>query len=246
MSNLRLNSDSSVDAEAAKVSHTFPAKIFAHATAVVTSGDGQERAFAARVLCTIAAHKHSWPVSRRSGHAVAAVDDALLSLAVGMQDMDPQVCCVQLQQQQMSCAVFGMPSAGFPWYCHGTAMLLSGFADMKGNLLESVAAASGMCMSTHIPSHVREGNTNKTLENHAWTRIDIVNLVNMQVRRDIVLLLPRLRTASEKYINIVLDKRKTLLLQRKDPSATVSKLPESPSIILESAAGAPPFLSCSS
>ena len=52
-----------------------------------------------------------------------------------------------------------------------------------------------------------------------------------------VLLLPRLRTASEKYVNIVLDKRKTLLLQRKEPSAMVSKLPESPPIILEGAAG---------
>lgn len=66
---------------------------------------------------------------------------------------------------------------------------------------------------------------------------------DVQVRHDIVLLLPRLRTASEKYINIVLDKRKTLLLQRKDPSAAVSKLPETPSIIIEGAAGAPPFLS---
>lgn len=52
-----------------------------------------------------------------------------------------------------------------------------------------------------------------------------------------VLLLPMLRTASEKYVNIVLDKRKTLLLQRKEPSVMVSKLPESPPIILEGAAG---------
>jgi hypothetical protein len=63
----------------------------------------------------------------------------------------------------------------------------------------------------------------------------------VQVRHDIVLLLPRLRTASEKYVNIVLDKRKTLLLQRKDPSAAVSKLPEAPAIIIEGAAGALPF-----
>jgi hypothetical protein len=73
------------------MSTAFPVQIFTHATEVVTSGDGQERSFAAVVLCSIAAHKHSWPVSQRSGHAVAAVDDALLSLAVGMQDMDPQV-----------------------------------------------------------------------------------------------------------------------------------------------------------
>jgi hypothetical protein len=59
----------------------------------------------------------------------------------------------------------------------------------------------------------------------------------------VVLLLPQLRTASQKYVNIVLDKRKTLLLQRKDPSATVSKLPEAPSLILEGAAGAEPTAS---
>lgn len=87
-----VNPEIYVCAEAAKISSAFPARIFAHATEVVTTGDGQERAFAAHVLCSIAAHKHSWPVSQRSGHAVAAVDDALLSLAVGMQDMDPQVC----------------------------------------------------------------------------------------------------------------------------------------------------------
>jgi hypothetical protein len=59
----------------------------------------------------------------------------------------------------------------------------------------------------------------------------------------VVLLLPHLQTASEKYVNIVLDKRKTLLLQRKHPSATVTKLPEAPPLIIEGAAGADTNLS---
>lgn len=92
----------STGVEAAKITTNFPGTIFTHATRVVTSGDGRERAFAAKVLCSIAEQKHSWPVSQRSGHAVAAVDDALLSLAVGMQDMNPQVC-VCCTTQQHSC-----------------------------------------------------------------------------------------------------------------------------------------------
>ena len=83
----------------------------------MTSGDGRERAFAARVLCSIAAHKHSWPVSQRSGHAVAAVDDALLSLALGMQDMDPQVClqcAAAVAVALLLFAVLATPSLAFP------------------------------------------------------------------------------------------------------------------------------------
>lgn len=79
------------DAEIALITPAFPVQIYHYASNVVTSGDGVERAHAAEVMCHAAQRWPSWPVSQRKGHAVATVDDALLALSVGMQDMSASV-----------------------------------------------------------------------------------------------------------------------------------------------------------
>lgn len=79
------------DAEIALITPAFPSQIYNYASEVVTTGDGVERALAAEVMCHAAERWPSWPVSQRKGHAVATVDDALLALSVGLQDMRASV-----------------------------------------------------------------------------------------------------------------------------------------------------------
>eukprot|EP00892_Ulva_mutabilis_P006086 jgi/Ulvmu1/384/UM001_0391.1 len=134
--------------EIALITPGFPIQIYIHASSVVVTGDGSERAHAAEVMCRAAERWPSWPVSQRLGHAVATVDDALLALSVGMQDM---------------CAM---------------------------------------------------------------------------VRQRIARLLPNLRLASEKYIALVLDKRRTLVLARRTAPAHVRSLPEASASIIDNASGA--------
>jgi hypothetical protein len=65
----------------------------------------------------------------------------------------------------------------------------------------------------------------------------------VQVRASVAALLPRLQNASQKYVALLLDKRRTLVLPHKDPSAAISSLPQAPDATLDNAAGAP--LQCS-
>lgn len=91
---VQVESNVALDAEIASLTPAFPGQIYNYASNVVTTGDGIERAHAAEVMCRAAERWPSWPVSQRKGHAVATVDDALLALSVGMQDMCAVVRCL--------------------------------------------------------------------------------------------------------------------------------------------------------
>ena len=64
----------------------------------------------------------------------------------------------------------------------------------------------------------------------------------MQVRQRIARMLPVLRLASEKYVALVLDKRRTLVLVQRAASASIRNLPEASESIIDNASGAPPLL----
>lgn len=59
----------------------------------------------------------------------------------------------------------------------------------------------------------------------------------LQVRQRIARMLPSLRLASEKYVALVLDKRRTLVLAQRTGTAWVQELPEASETIIDNASG---------